>query len=400
MSCQQTVQRYVSSLAVSISLCNWKKELNGFQKEKVMRNFTIAYVIGDLPFGGVENLLLDLTTELAARGHRPVVFNLSGTGDIVSFFVANGIRIINIGNSIDALKTFHFPTLFRLRRAFKELQPDVIHTMHFSADYFGRLASLGLKIPVVTHLHNARKTTKIHRNIANKVLSYATDCFISVSRAVYDNVQMTHNMARRPSFVVYNAINQKKFEAEPLNLTQAFGIQGKTIIAIARLVKLKNLDMLVKAFARIHAQHADTSLLIVGEGPERKHLQNLIDALALSECAVLAGYRSDVGALLKGAYVFAMPSDSEGLPITHLEAMYCELPSVISEFVPSREIAEGACLICQTTVESIYECLNKIIDDATLASDLSRVAKQCAQQYGIDTYADQMLEIYERVMFA
>jgi hypothetical protein len=51
-------------------------------------------------------------------------------------------------------------------------------------------------------------------------------------------------------------------------------------------------------------------------------------------------------------------------------------------------------------VESIYECLNKIIDDATLASDLSRVAKQCAQQYGIDTYADQMLEIYERVMFA
>jgi glycosyltransferase involved in cell wall biosynthesis len=270
--------------------------------------------------------------------------------------------------------------------------------MHFSADYFGRLAALGLKIPVVTHLHNARETKKIHRNIANKMLSYATDCFISVSRAVYDNVQKTHNMARRPSVVVYNAINQKKFDVDPLSLTQEFSLQGKTVIAIARLVKLKNLDMLIKAFAQIHAKNVETSLLIVGEGPERKNLQDLIDNLQLSECAVLAGYRSDVGAILKGAYVFAMPSDSEGFLITHLEAMYCGLPSVISEFVPSQEIAEGACLVCQTTVESICESLKQILEDETLASDLSRAAVQCAQDYGIDAYSDQILNVYERLV--
>jgi glycosyltransferase involved in cell wall biosynthesis len=368
------------------------------RKKSVGHNLTIAYVIGDLPFGGVENLLLDLSTELSVRGHRPVVFNLSGTGNIVSLFVENGIRVIDIGSSIDDLKTFHLPTLLHLRRAFKELRPDVIHTMHFSADYFGRLAALGLKIPVVTHLHNARKTTKIHRDIANKMLSYATDCFISVSRAVYDNVQKTHNMARRPSVVVYNAINQKKFDVDPLSLTQEFSLQGKTVIAIARLVKLKNLDMLIKAFAQIHAKNVETSLLIVGEGPERKNLQDLIDNLQLSECAVLAGYRSDVGAILKGAYVFAMPSDSEGFLITHLEAMYCGLPSVISEFVPSQEIAEGACLVCQTTVESICESLKQILEDETLASDLSRAAVQCAQDYGIDAYSDQILNVYERLV--
>lgn len=358
---------------------------------------TIAYVIGDLPFGGVENLLLDLTTELSSRGHRPVVFNLSGTGEIISLFTSNGIPVVNLGKSIDDLKTFHLSTLLRLRRALKKLGPDVIHTMHFSADYFGRLAALGLNIPVVTHLHNARAATKVHRKVANTLLSYVTDCFVSVSKAVYENVQHNHNRAHRQSVVVYNAINQKKFDVEPLDLLQEFGLQGKTVIAIARLVKLKNLDMLIKAFAFVHEKNPATSLLIVGEGPERTKLQNLIDHLGLTSSAVMAGYRSDIGALLKAAHVFAMPSDSEGLPITHLEAMYCGLPSVISEFVPSLEIAHGACLVCHTAVESIYECLDKILKNDALAGELSRSAKQCVQSYNIQAYTDKILRIYDRL---
>jgi glycosyltransferase involved in cell wall biosynthesis len=358
----------------------------------------IAYIVGALPYGGIESLLLDIVTTLKNSDTRLWVINLSGVGMKKPEFIGSGVSVIDIGSSKKDIKTFDFRTLIKLRKTIKHLAPDIVHTMHFSADYFGRLAALGTGIPVITHIHNTKSEIKFHRRIANKFLSFTTKLFISVSNDVHRYVQNAHNLAKKKSIVLYNAIKFSKLDHTSIAQDIASKTAGQNIIAVARLEEQKNFDLLLKALVLLIPRFPHIHMIFVGEGPERENLEKFIHDQKITEYVTLTGYRDDVGAFLKASHIFVLPSDYEGFGIAPLEAMYCGLPIIISTNVPLQEIAGEAALICQVDEFDIAAKIASLLENKEMYSQMSIQGKNIANQFGIEQYCRKLLSIYQCVL--
>ncbi|MEC9491603.1 glycosyltransferase [Flexistipes sp.] len=352
----------------------------------------VLYVIGALPYGGVENLLFETVNNMKHYGVTPYIVNLAGIGEQHQAFVNSGIETISVGKGNGYIKTHRLDTAWKLRKIIKSIAPDVIHTMHFSADFFGRLSALFMNIPVIVHIHNPRIAGKIHRKILNRALSYKTSAYISVSQEVKKQVELYHNLAVKPNKVIYNGINRDKFA----NLQK--DKNSKQIFACGRLVKLKNFDILIKAFGKIYDYHPDYQLVIAGDGPEKNSLKKLIKDTGLENNVFLTGYRTDIPYLLSKSNIFVMPSESEGFGIAHLEAMFMGVPAIISENVGTKEIAANCSLICDKTEEDIAEKIDLLIKDKKLYEKLSFEAKRLSEDFTIDNYCSQLVNLYNQVL--
>ncbi len=358
----------------------------------------VAYIVGGLPFGGIERWLFDLNQEFRKNGLvRGKVFNLSGTGLLLPEYLAAGIDVECVGDGIPSIASHRFDTAWKLRRRLKAFRPDIIHTMHFSANTLGRMAALGLGVPLAVHLRNVKRERKWSRRFLDKALSYATTAYFAVSKAVAEVVETDHNLAGRPVHVLYNALEPERLAFEPLDLRAEFGVESPVVLAVGRYVPQKNLDKLMRAVRMARDAGTPVSLVLVGEGAERPRLEALRDELGLAGHVVLAGFRPDVPAFCKAADIFAMPSDYEGFPIAQLEAMYCGLPCVISEHVPMREIAEEASLICKTDAADIADKLLRLLRDDALRATMAAAARRIAEPYTMHTYAVNLHALYGRI---
>ncbi|MCU4159193.1 glycosyltransferase [Acidiphilium sp. AL] len=131
------------------------------------------------------------------------------------------------------------------------------------------------------------------------------------------------------------------------------------ILALGRLHAVKGFDTLIRAMARL----TDAHLVIAGEGPERAALESLIASLGLRDRVHLAGWRSDIGALLKAADIFVSSSRHEPLGNMVLEAFSASVPVVAAA-------AEGPREIIRDGVDGV---LAPIGDDAALAAAMAGV---------------------------
>lgn len=103
------------------------------------------------------------------------------------------------------------------------------------------------------------------------------------------------------------------------------------VIFVGRLLPYKNVDVLVRAMKFLSKDHPDLSLAVIGEGPERKNLEKLVEELHIQENVRFVGRvekDDDVYAHMHASKVLVLPSTREGFGIVVLEANACGLPVV------------------------------------------------------------------------
>ena len=359
----------------------------------------IAYVVGGLPFGGVENWLFDVAVRMKnSKTYTCRIFNVSGTGLKVPEFQNAELDVINIGNGKSSASSHRLDTAFCLRKELKKYSPNIIHTMHNSGDYFGRIASIGLNIPVLTHIHNIKREKKLGRRFFNKILSYLTSGYISVSKAVEVVVDSDHNFFKKDKFILYNGIDTSRYEIEKYDLREKYGLSGHIVIGVGRYVTQKNFENVIRALKILIDKEYDVSLILVGDGSMRSVYESIIENLNLTKKVILTGYRKDVGSFLKGSDVLVMPSLYEGFPLVHLEAMYCGVPAVVSHVVPSLEVCEEASLICGFSPESISSQISILINDSALRQHKKQVGRRIVKDYTIECCMERLFDIYSQIL--
>ena len=142
-----------------------------------------------------------------------------------------------------------------------------------------------------------------------------------------------------------------------------------TVIAFAgRLVPGKGLTTLLDAFAALRSRHPDLLLLIAGDGQLGPTLQATVSNRGLSNSVLFTGQLgdSDVGEILRCSDIYALPSDSEGIPAALVEAMASGLPAVVSD-IPGTEIV----------VDDIHGLRFAIGDVKNLIAALENVIVNC-----------------------
>lgn len=171
----------------------------------------------------------------------------------------------------------------------------------------------------------------------------------------------------KEAIFIPNAISFKKFkfkEKDRKKIRNEFGLDEETFILgnVARLTPVKNLFFLIDIFRNINETIKNSVLMIVGDGILEKELKDYTKKMNLQNDVIFLGSRDDVNKILSSMDAYVMPSISEGLPISLVEAQASSLNIYTSDVV-TREVSISSKIKFLSLNETSLEWAQHILKD-------------------------------------
>lgn len=171
------------------------------------------------------------------------------------------------------------------------------------------------------------------------------------------------------------------------------------IVYLGRLVRLKGVDILMRAFSRINMQYPDIRLKIAGDGREKDNLIRLGDALGIAGNIDFLGVvrGPEKAQLLAGALFLVLPSQREGLPVVVLEAFASGIPVVASSVGGTSDIIkddENGFLVPYGDIEGFANKILLLLENDLLRGKLAVNASAAASSYDWSKIAKQYADVY------
>ena len=191
--------------------------------------------------------------------------------------------------------------------------------------------------------------------------------------------------------VMPNALEQKQLDID----TE----RDKTIITAGRLTDVKKFNFLIRSFGLVHKAHPEWKLKILGDGEDRKKLENLAKELNLENAVLIPGFQKNVIEEFRKASVFAVTSQSEGFPMVLLEAMSQGTPLVCVDIPVMNEITNnGTYGIISSREENAFAwAINSLIEDEDCFKEYSKKALERSKEYSMENIGRQWLELFRTV---
>jgi L-malate glycosyltransferase len=176
------------------------------------------------------------------------------------------------------------------------------------------------------------------------------------------------------------------------------------VIFVGRLIEDKQVDLLLRAIARLREAVTGLRLQIVGDGPQRSSLEALAQSLGIGDRVCFTGSvpGDEVIALMKSSKVLAFPSRREGFGITVIEAQACGLVPVVVE---SRHSAASTLIhdgidgiVCGESDESLAAAIGGLLNDRTRLKEMSARARAAVSTWDWDAIALQMEVVYRQTL--
>ena len=168
-----------------------------------------------------------------------------------------------------------------------------------------------------------------------------------------------------------------------------------SLITIGRLVDSKDHGTLIKAFAKVK-KNIDACLYIIGNGPNRKKLQNLARTLKIGDAIKFLGWQSNPFALLKQADLFVLSSCFEGFGNVLVEAMACGLPVVSTDCPsgPSEILKDGevGMLVPVGDVDALAQAITTLLSEPESCAEYARKGKDRAKEFDVSLIAQEYVE--------
>ena len=316
----------------------------------------LAFLIPTLDqIGGAERQLLDLSQELAQRGHwRITVITLSGDATPSSTLAAR-LQHSNIAYlSLKMRKAWIDPQGWLRYLAWHRRQrPDLLHAHLPHASFFARLSHLIAPAPILVDTIHTSAAGPLSRRLAYRLTHRLSSQVTCVSQAVAASIRQSRT-APNP-LVISNGIAipslqaaspnpsidmgaphlpSEMWESNSLTQTGPAFITPFRWLAVGRLAPVKDYPTLLRAFALLPNE---PTLTIAGSGPAEPELRALAAALHLHDRVHFAGFQPEIQPLLAQADAFVLSSLWEGLPISVLEASAAALPIVVTDGAGTRE---------------------------------------------------------------
>lgn len=199
--------------------------------------------------------------------------------------------------------------------------------------------------------------------------------------------------------LVPNGVDTVRFHPAPANLTDAK--RARTVVCVSKLRYEKGIDVLLQAWHLVHEQEPDARLIIVGDGPIQPHLQQMADALGITDSVEFAGLQSDVPAQLHRATINVLPSRWEGMPNALLEAMGSGLACVATRVSGSEDIIQSGVngqLVEPEDYEGMAQALLQLLRDPALVQEYAQAARATIEQhYTLEQVINMYTTIYQRL---
>jgi glycosyltransferase involved in cell wall biosynthesis len=349
----------------------------------------IAHVIDSGGLYGAEAVVLELASEQRRMGQSPLIVSI-GTPGIAEKPIERAARARQIDVTPVRMKPGLNPAgALRLLTVLRERRTDIVHAHGYKADILLGLVPRRLRrIPMITTVHGYT-----HAASWNRLALYGWLDRQMLRRM--DGVVLVHEgMAAKPGLgrlhdplwrVIENGIPAAPRAVDPSALDPriAHFCQGGAVVgAIGRLSPEKGFADLIAAFERVAARQHAARLIVLGEGPERARLEGLVAARCLGERVFFPGYVDNAAAYLPRFDAFVLPSLTEGLPITLLEAMRAERAIVATRVggVPSVLQGGSGIVVPPGDVEALAAAVVTLLERRDVAASLAAAASEAVTQ--------------------
>jgi glycosyltransferase involved in cell wall biosynthesis len=353
----------------------------------------VVHLRSSIGLYGAEHMLLGLCGEQARRGSTPVLAAFAHHGerapDLLDTAASRGLQTIAIPcrgpidlRCVDNLRT-------HLAQAY-ERGARILHCHDYKSVVYGRMASSGSGLRRVATMHgwlHDHARLRLYRALELRLLrGFERVC--AVSGAIAEELAAAGVDESRVR-CIDNGIDVERFRLRDRTSQQNTLKLGTA----ARLSPEKNLDQLIFALSECRTRDVDVELVIHGEGPLRENLQALVQKLGLGEVVKLAGNCASLEDWYPQLDAFVLPSLSEGMPLTVLEALSCGCPVLASDVGALPRVLENL-PGCRVLPAGDHLALA----DAIAAQPRREKSDECLRQRVIERYSvSRMADAYEQV---
>ena len=337
-----------------------------------MRIRRVVHISLGTHVGGMEKLLVEFAKFTDRSRYELTFVSLQRRGDLATQIESHRCPVIAM-NKTEGLK----PALVaRLASTLRKIRPDVVHTHNTAGYVYGVAAAAIAGVPRIIHTrHGQRFESSRRQTLLFRSLSRWVDHVVSVSA---DGCQLTihEGIPTSKASTICNGVDLARFKFVPNRP------RGRAVV-VARLSPEKDIATLIRAMEIIRRSSADLCLDIVGDGSERESLESLSLALGLSDLVRFHGMRDDVPSVLATASLFVLPSVTEGISLTLLEAMAAGLPVVACDVGGNPEVVadeETGILVPPRDPQAMAEAMLRFHQDSALAQRFGRSGRQRVEQ--------------------
>ncbi|NEU76751.1 colanic acid biosynthesis glycosyltransferase WcaL [Hassallia byssoidea VB512170] len=287
---------------------------------------------------------------------------------------------------------------------------DIIHC-HFGPNGLKGvlLKKMGLtKGKLVTSFHGYDITQYIQNLSKNryKPLFDIGDLFLPISE--HWKQKLIELGCNEKKIIVHRmGVDCNKFSFTPRHPSQDGQIR---IVTIARLVEKKGVEYAIRAVAKLGKANENIEYNILGDGPLRENLQQLIQELGVGSTVKLLGWKQqhEVVEILNNSHIMLAPSvtskngDQEGIPVVLMEAMAMGIPVVSTLHSGIPELVQDKItgfLVAERDIEALAERLNYLIEHPELWAEMGQAGrKQVEENYDINKLNDRLVNLYQELL--
>jgi glycosyltransferase involved in cell wall biosynthesis len=358
--------------------------------------------------GGAERQLQQLAPRLKNLGFDVVILTRHEKG-LARFERIGGIPVYRLpaaGPKAWAALTFTVSALLRLVR----LRPDLLHAHEILTPASIALwAKRLLARPVIVKLLRGGVRGDIFKlkkrplwRVYLRSLRRGVDVFITISQEI-DAELDTLGVRPEQRVSLPNGVDAVRCtpvsEERKQKLRLALSLPRKSTLVVyaGRLVAEKRVDHLLAVWKDVCAKYPDTHLLILGDGPEAAQLKEM-----QGKSVQFTGQVDDAVPYFQAADLFVLPSSTEGLSNSMLEAMSCGLPVLATNVGGAPDVirhGESGYLIPPDDKEELRRSLETLLEDRALRFTLGSNARQrILAEFSLDSVAKRLAALYQRLL--
>ncbi|SNB46611.1 Glycosyltransferase involved in cell wall bisynthesis [Geobacter sp. DSM 9736] len=364
--------------------------------------------------GGALNYTLRLAEYLISRGATVGIVTLRW--DPVAISVPSGVEIISAEGPLTSSLVYWCAFLLwqkKIQRLIHDWKPDLLIPQVFPSNWWGWLYRRSCKVPLIWICHEpsafihsrqwidalkpwwkrllALSLRPIFRRIDIGLGRYS-DAIIANSRFTARSVEHTYH--RAVAGIAYPGIDASQYFSDNTKRENA-------LITVAALSRFKNVDFLLRVFARLVQQRPDMVYHIVGHGDEAGRLEQLAEKLGITENVIFYGRVSDemLPALYRRSRLFLHGAVDEPFGLAPLEAIACGTPVVAHKSGGPSEFVDDTCgrlipSLDETEWAEIIEGFLQLLEDQpAYLGPVPELSRRFSWNYSFQPVLDSILSL-------
>ncbi|MEO7028436.1 MAG: glycosyltransferase [Acidobacteriaceae bacterium] len=364
----------------------------------------IFHLVPNMNFGGLQEIVRELSLSQRRAGHTVTIgcwTNASNNAATESQLQDAGVEIVYLRRGSKGQQVGGKKYLFlKLKQHLGPGQADILHIhnpfMHYLYGALAARAAGSTRIVETLHatvwMDHKRKWKATFW--IGAMLSHVV---VSVCDEVESVVRARFVLPRKKLAVIENGIDLTRFLAVPPRVPRREIVIG----TIGRMSGEKNQRVLIEAFAQLQPRFSNIRLRLLGGGHLEPQLKELTANLGIDDVVEFCGFSADTPAFLSTLDLFVLPSDSEAMPLTLLEAIASGLPVVATAVggVPRIVATTEAGWLCAPHDRgSLAKALEAAITCEHLAEMGERARPKVSQSYSAERMSADYEQLYLRLL--